>query len=87
VIVTIKDELYVSPAIDVSIMVEDAQAYCKGSPISMPGKVGFYGGSYYMDTTNSAYVNPQNGVQFQTSSSCGGPWPLSIRMKVLMRFN
>lgn len=70
----------------VSIIVEDVQAYHGGKPISVPEKVGFYGGDYFMTTTNSAYVNKESGVQFQTSSSCGGPWPLTLRMKVLMQF-
>lgn len=70
----------------VSIIVEDLQVTSGGKVIDTPAKVGFYGGSYYLQTTNSAYVNNESGVQFQTSSSCAGPWPFTIRMKASMQF-
>ena len=70
----------------VSITFEDLQVISGGKEISSPEKVGFYGGEYYLTDTNSVYVNATSGVQFQTSSSCKGPWPMAIRMKVIMKF-
>lgn len=55
-------------------------------PISNVTKVGFYSGAYNLVSTNACYVNPTNGVQFQTSSSCPGPFPLKLRMKVQAQF-
>ena len=49
--------------------------------------VGFYSGSYNLASTDKCYVDKNNGVQFQTSSSCKGPWPIKIRMKVTAYFN
>lgn len=70
----------------VSITIEDVQATHYDSIISVPEKVGFYSGDYHMTSTNAAYVNKEKGVQFQTSSSCPGPFPLTLRMKVSMQF-
>ena len=50
-------------------------------------KVGFYSESYNLATTDKCYVDPKYGVQFQTSSSCKGPFPIKIRMKVTAYFN
>jgi hypothetical protein len=50
-------------------------------------KVGFYSGSYNLATTDKCYVDANYGVQFQTSSSCTGPFPIKIRMKVTAYFN
>lgn len=50
-------------------------------------KVGFYSGSYNLATTDKCYVDANYGVQFQTSSSCKGPFPIKIRMKVTAYFN
>ena len=50
-------------------------------------KVGFYSGNYNLKSTSSCYVNAQYGVQFQTSSSCTGPFPIKIRMKASAYFN
>ena len=54
--------------------------------ISKVSKVGFYSGAYNLESTNACYVNSELGVQFQTSSSCPGPWPLKLRMKVQALF-
>ena len=70
----------------VSITIEDVQAIHNGAIISVPEKVGFYSGDYHMTSTNAAYVNNEKGVQFQTSSSCPGPFPFTLRMKVSMQF-
>ena len=77
----------------VSITVEDAQATSNGEEIDMPPYVGFYSGDYHMTSTDAAQVfhnenGKYNGVQFQTSNSKygSGPLPLTIRMKVQMKF-
>lgn len=54
---------------------------------ALPTKVGFYSGAYNLASTNDCYVNTTNGVQFQTSSSCPGPWPMKLRMKVQALFS
>ena len=54
--------------------------------MSSVSKVGFYSGAYNLESTNACYVNATLGVQFQTSSSCPGPWPLKLRMKVQALF-
>ena len=48
------------------------------------GNVGFYTGGYTLASTNACIVNATNGVQFQTSSSCTGPYSLKLRLKVQM---
>lgn len=55
--------------------------------VSTIEKVGFYSGSYNLATTDKCYVDANYGVQFQTSSSCTGPFPIKIRMKVTAYFN
>lgn len=76
----------------VSISILDVQAFewvnnqWVSYPISNVSKVGFYSGAYNLASTNACYVNTTNGVQFQTSSSCPGPWPLKLRMKVQAQF-
>lgn len=49
--------------------------------------VGFYAGSYNLNSISSCYVNHNLGVQFHTSSSCAGPFPIKIRMKASAHFN
>lgn len=76
----------------VSITIVDCQAFewvnnewtsCDMSKVS---KVGFYSGAYNLVSTNACYVNSTLGVQFQTSSSCPGPWPLKLRIKAQALF-
>lgn len=55
--------------------------------VSTIDKVGFYSGSYNLASTDKCYVDPTYGVQFQTSSSCVGPFPIKIRMKATACFN
>ena len=55
--------------------------------VSMIEKVGFYSGSYNLASTDKCYVDPTYGVQFQTSSSCAGPFPIKVRMKATAYFN
>lgn len=74
-----------------SITVEDVQAFSNGVAIDLPAAVGFYGTSgYYLVSTNKAQVKPASftGVQFQTSESKygDGPLPLTLRMKVQIKF-
>jgi hypothetical protein len=74
-----------------SITVEDVQAFSNGVAIEVPAGVGFYSSSgYYLISTDKAEVKPATytGVQFQTSSSKygDGPLPLTLRMKVQMKF-
>ncbi len=78
----------------VSITILDCQAFTfntqtqewESYPMSSVSKVGFYSGDYNLESTNACYVNATLGVQFQTSSSCPGPWPLKLRMKVQALF-
>jgi hypothetical protein len=82
---------YTSNATGVIITVEDMQAFSNGVSIDIPAHVGFYGSSgYYLTSTSSAEVKPETytGVQFQTSKSkyVDGPLPLTLRMKVKMKF-
>ena len=55
--------------------------------VSTIDKVGFYSGSYNLASTDKCYVDANYGVQFQTSSSCPGPFPIKIRMKATAYFN
>ena len=75
----------------VSIRVIDLQVFEKVndqwvSYEGVPEKVGFYSGAYELVSTDKPYVNAASGVQFQTSSSCSGPWPMKLRMKVMALF-
>lgn len=58
-----------------------------GTEVATIDKVGFYSGSYNLASTSNCYVDANYGVQFQTSSSCLGPFPIKIRMKVTAYFN
>jgi hypothetical protein len=87
----VANDTYTTSATKVSITVEDVQAFCDGREIEVPANVGFYGGSYYMSSTNAATIVSSSGywgVQFQTSASKygDGPLPLTLRMKVMMNF-
>ena len=58
-----------------------------GTEVATIDKVGFYSGSYNLASTDKCYVDANYGVQFQTSSSCTGPFPIKIRMKATAYFN
>lgn len=49
-------------------------------------KVGFYSGDYNLVNTLSCYVDPINGVQFQTKSNCDAAFPIKLRMKARGRY-
>ena len=76
----------------VSITIVDCQAFERVNnewvsyDMSKVSKVGFYSGAYNLVSTNACYVNSTLGVQFQTSSSCPGPWPLKLRIKAQALF-
>ncbi len=87
----ISNDTFTSSITKASITVEDVQAFSNGVAVDVPVGVGFYGTSgYYLVSTNSAEVKPDTytGVQFQTSGSKygDGPLPLTLRMKVQMKF-
>ena len=87
----VANNTFFAEATKVSITVEDVKAFSDGVAIDVPANVGFYGGSYYMTSTNSATIvnnSSYQGVQFQTSKSKygDGPLPLTLRMKVMMSF-
>ena len=85
----VANSTYTSNSSKASIIVEDVKAYSDGVPVELPANVGFYGGNYYLTTTNVAEVsNGDNaGVQFQTSSSkYTGPLPLTLHLKAQMVF-
>ena len=79
----------------VAVVLEDLTCWANwdesrgtGTEVNSIEKVGFYGGSYYLATTNSCYVNATNGVQFQTSKSSNESlYPIKLRMKVQMVFS
>ena len=77
----------------VSITIVDCQAFewvnneWVSYDMSNVSKVGFYSGAYNLVSTNACYVNSTLGVQFQTSSSCPGPWPLKLRIKAQALFS
>ena len=75
----------------VAIIVEDITCWTNwdetkgtGTQVNTIANVGFYSGGYNLSSTNACYVNSTHGVQFQTSSSCAGPFNIKIRMKVKM---
>ena len=82
----------------VDIMVDDLQCWTgwgtgSQTEVSTIEKVGFYSGSYNLASTGDCivYVRTEpgkegQGVQFQTSSSCAGPYPIKIRMKARAQF-
>jgi hypothetical protein len=87
----ISNDTFMSTITKASITVEDVQALSNCVAVDVPVGVGFYGTSgYYLVSTNSAEVKPDTytGVQFQTSGSKygDGPLPLTLRMKVQMKF-
>lgn len=87
-----------SPDQTVDIVVEDLQCWTgwgtsNETEVSTIAKVGFYSGSYHLTSTGdcTVYVKTEagkegQGVQFQTSSSCAGPYPIKIRMKASAQF-
>lgn len=91
----VANSTYTPNATKVSITVEDVQAISNGEAIDVPVGVGFYGtNGYYTTSTNSAQISHATdtstyyGLQFQTSKSKygDGPLPLTLRMKVQMKF-
>ena len=87
-----------SPEQTVAINVEDLQCWTgwgtsSQTEVSSIAKVGFYSGSYHLTDTDDCivYVKTEagkegQGVQFQTSSSCAGPFPIKLRMKASAKF-
>ena len=76
----------------VDIGIDDLQCWTSwGKPeqteVSTISGVGFYSGNYNLKSTSSCYINHNLGVQFHTSSSCAGPFPIKIRMKASADFN
>lgn len=88
-----------SPDQTVDITIEDLQCWTgwgtsTQAEVSTIEKVGFYSGSYNLASTEDCivYVKTEpgkegQGVQFQTSSSCAGPYPIKIRMKARAQFH
>lgn len=65
-----------------------------GTPVSTIPHVGFWTGKYHLGSTNSCYVDPLNGIQFQTSSQTGTgdgqdhlAYPIKIRMQAQLVFS
>ena len=87
-----------SPDQTVDITIENLQCWTgwgtdSQEKVSTLENVGFYSGSYNLTSTDdcTVYVKIESGkegqgVQFQTSSSCPGPFPIKIRMKVTAKF-
>ena len=87
-----------SPDQTVDINIDDLQCWtgwgtASQTEVSTIAKVGFYSGSYHLTDTDdcAVYVKTESGkegqgVQFQTSSSCAGPYPIKIRMKARAQF-
>ena len=87
-----------SPDQTVNITIDDLQCWtgwgtASQAEVSTIAKVGFYSGSYHLTDTDdcTVYVKTEagkegQGVQFQTSSSCAGPFPIKIRMKARAQF-
>ena len=87
-----------SPDQTVDIKIEDLQCWtgwgtASQTEVSTIDKVGFYSGSYHLADTRdcTVYVKTEagkegQGVQFQTSSSCAGPYPIKLRMKATAKF-
>ena len=85
----VSNSTYTSNSSKVSIIVDDVQTYSDGVPVDVPANIGFYGGNYYLTTTNVATVSngDNSGVQFQSSNSKYiGPLPLIIQLKAQMVF-
>ena len=76
----------------VSVTVEEVKCWTNWNSATNTGvekdvpieNVGFYTGKYTLASTNACIVNATNGVQFQTSSSCAGPYSVKLRLKVQM---
>ena len=87
-----------SPDQTVDINIDDLQCWtgwgtASQTEVSTIAKVGFYSGSYNLASTGDCIVYVKTGsgkegqgVQFQTSSSCAGPFPIKIRMKATAKF-
>ena len=87
-----------SPDQTVDINIDDLQCWtgwgtASQTEVSTIEKVGFYSGSYHLASTGDCivYVKTESGkegqgVQFQTSGSCVGPYPIKIRMKARAQF-
>lgn len=87
-----------SPDQTVNITIDDLQCWTgwgtdSQAEVGSIAKVGFYSGSYHLTDTDdcAVYVKTESGkegqgVQFQTSSSCAGPYPIKIRMKARAQF-
>ena len=87
-----------SPDQTVDITIDDLQCWTgwgtgSQTEVSTIEKVGFYSGSYNLASTGdcTVYVKTEpgkegQGVQFQTSGSCVGPYPIKIRMKARAQF-
>lgn len=81
-----------SPNQIVSITFDDLQCWTgwgtsSQTEVSTIANVGFYSGSYHLESNNICIVDATNGVQFQTSSSCSGPYPIKLRMKARAQFS
>ena len=87
-----------SPDQTVDINIDDLQCWtgwgtASQAEVNTIAKVGFYSNSYHLESTDDCivYVKTEEGkegqgVQFQTSSSCAGPYPIKIRMKARAQF-
>ena len=87
-----------SPDQTVDINIDDLQCWtgwgtASQTEVNTIAKVGFYSGSYNLASTGDCIVYVKTvsgkegqGVQFQTSSSCAGPYPIKIRMKARAQF-
>jgi hypothetical protein len=88
----ITNSTHTSSARNAMVTIESAKALSNGVEVSMPGKVGFYqdtvngATSAYLMENKTITLKDGNGLPFQISSSYSGPYPITIRMKVVVEF-
>lgn len=84
----VTSDSFVATASGCEMIIEDISITANGSSVDTMAKCGFYDTSSSSYLLSSSSLVPQtSGVQFQTSSSCAGPFPIVIHMKAKLNFS
>ena len=84
----VKSESFTDSSTGCQLVMDDITITTNGTPVSSIAKCGFYTTDSQYSLADGALLQVSSeGVQFNTSSSCTGPYPIVIHMKAKLLFS
>ena len=84
----VKSESFTDSSTGCQLVMDDITITTNGTPVSTIAKCGFYTTDSQYSLADGALLQVSSeGVQFNTSSSCTGPYPIVIHMKAKLLFS